>query len=310
MQAHECPRDTEQMQARLLQACLRHMRTAHASRHLRTVFLAWHAACKRQIAAVGPEQRIQKLEAEVAHWRRSVDGAREVIDEQQRKIGEQSLRIASLEKDVAALTHGERASALVRVVDEQTRAMSDLQLQLATMARAELGAREEHSRKLAQVSMHLAEQATRLAVAAKDRDVREQALAAARAASASALSSDADQTCIDLEEIEVLLQRTLAEKVQAEEQLVESKMMSAQLLAEQAVLRKALLKAQRTTHEVAQHAARCEERRLRGMPGSAALSPARGTRSPQSDPRPWGSRHTAGDGHASNSSLMMLPSSP
>ncbi|KAJ1624187.1 hypothetical protein T492DRAFT_1049142 [Pavlovales sp. CCMP2436] len=160
---------------RLLGACLRLLERERRRKHVyRAFFDAWRSLSN------GPERQIQKLSAELAYWRRSLDGARQVIDEQQRKIGEQALRISSLEKDHSVLTAEGRSHAFVEVVDEQTRAIGALQLQVAAMARVELNSRkEERSRQLART---LAEQARLLLLAMRDRERRLEAEAKAHKA--------------------------------------------------------------------------------------------------------------------------------
>ncbi|KAG8470924.1 hypothetical protein KFE25_009345 [Diacronema lutheri] len=152
---------------RMLDACLRLVERERRRRQVyRAVFSAW-----RDVSA--PARRVQRLEVELAYWRRSVEGARQVIDEQQRKLGEQALKIASLQKDHIALTSdSHRAHAFVGVVEEQTRAIGALQMQVAAMARMELSSGEEHSRSLASTAVRLAEQARLLLVAMRDRERR------------------------------------------------------------------------------------------------------------------------------------------
>lgn len=158
---------------RMMEACLRLVQAEWRRRHSRRYFDAWRDVHRLRDSLSAPEREIQRLKAELAYWRRSVDGARQVIDEQQRKIGEQALRIGALQKDLDVLRVGDhRAHAFFGVVEEQTRAISALQLQVAAMARLELSSGEEHSRALAGMAVRLADQARSLLLAMCERECR------------------------------------------------------------------------------------------------------------------------------------------
>lgn len=172
---------------RVYEACSRLVeREWRRARVFRVCFNAWREMLRLRLS--GPERRAQRLEAEVAYWRRSVDGARQVIDEQQRKLGEQALKIASLQKDHAVLTaEGHKAHAFVSTVEEQSRAVAALQVQVATMARLELSSGEEHSRSLSHAAVRLAEQARGLLLTMRDRERRLEEDLAAHAETEAAL---------------------------------------------------------------------------------------------------------------------------
>lgn len=180
----------------------------------RACFHAWRELVYEKAPMSTSDLRIRKLQAEIAYGQRSLEGARQVIDEQQRKIGDQAQRLGALEKDHIALTaEGHKAHAFVSIVDEQTRAIGALQLQMAAMARMELNTGQEHSRMLASTAVHLADQARMLLLAMRDREKRLEAEveAEAEARSAAGLGSPA--------ELEVMLQRALAEKAHLEQVL-------------------------------------------------------------------------------------------
>lgn len=195
---------------RLAERCVQLMARERERATRRAFFRAWRELVYEKAPMSTSDLRIRKLQAEIAYGERSLEGARQVIDEQQRKIGDQAQRLGALEKDHVALTsEGHKAHAFMSIVDEQTRAISALQLQMAAMARLELNTGQEHSRMLASTAVHLADQARMLLLAMRDREKRLEA--EAEAETAAVLSIPAD--------LELQLQRVLAEKAHLEHAL-------------------------------------------------------------------------------------------
>lgn len=176
---------------RLAERCLQLMARERARATRRACFHAWRELVYEKAPMSTSDLRIRKLQAEIAYGQRSLEGARQVIDEQQRKLGEQAHRIGALEKDHIALTsEGHKAHAFLSIVDEQTRAIGALQVQMAAMARLELNTGQEHSRVLASTAVHLADQARSLLLAMRDREKRLEAEADAGAAPAVGTPAD------------------------------------------------------------------------------------------------------------------------